>query len=155
MTSDSDTLRWARRTTTSRVTDAPVDPHCILIVDDEEPVRRFASRVLQNAGYQTLVAADGRAALDLAAGRDRLDLVLTDLAMPDMSGDELAHLLRARDPDLKVLYFTGYSDRLFTKKGTLWDGEAFLDKPCGTEALLEAVALLLFGHLLAPPGDSR
>jgi CheY-like chemotaxis protein len=110
--------------------------------------------VLQNAGYQTLVAANGRAALNLAIGRHDLNLLLTDLAMPDMGGDELAHLMRVRDPDLKVLYLTGYSHRLFTKRGALWDGEAFLDKPCNIEALLEAVALLLFGHLLTPSGDS-
>ncbi len=152
MTPDPDTQRWSDCTTTSRVTHAPVDPPCILIVDDEEPIRTLASRVLQKAGYQTFVAADGRAALDLAASRNRLDLLLTDLAMPDMSGDELAHLMRARDPDLKVLYLTGYSGSLFAKKGTLSNGEALLEKPCNTKALLEAVALLLFGHLLAPSG---
>jgi FixJ family two-component response regulator len=70
--------------------------------------------------------------------------------MPQMSGDELARRLRASYPLLKVLYLTGFSDRLFKEKVTLWADEAFLDKPCTVKGLLEAVALLLFGSFDAP-----
>ena len=69
--------------------------------------------------------------------------------MPAMTGDELARLLRQSQPELKVLYLTGYSDRLFKEKTTLWADEAFLDKPCTVKGLREAVSLLLFGSLAA------
>lgn len=115
----------------------------ILVVDDELAIRNFADRVLQGAGYTTALAANGPEALEVAARFGTFDLLLVDLVMPEMNGAELARQLRAREPDLKVLYFTGYSDRLFQEKTVLWEGEAFLDKPCSVEGLLEAVALLL------------
>jgi two-component system, cell cycle sensor histidine kinase and response regulator CckA len=122
-----------------------------LIVDDEESVRRFVERVLSDAGYRTVAAPDGPEALDDAAGLDAFDLLVTDLMMPQMTGDELARRLRVQRPSLKVLYLTGFSDRLFKEKVTLWADEAFLDKPCSVKGLLEAVALLVFGRLKAPP----
>jgi DNA-binding NarL/FixJ family response regulator len=66
--------------------------------------------------------------------------------MPQMRGDELARHLRQMDPDVKVLYFTGDSDRLFKETMTLWEHEAFVDKPVSGTGLLEAVSLLFFGH---------
>jgi two-component system cell cycle sensor histidine kinase/response regulator CckA len=119
----------------------------ILIVDDEEPVRRFVARVLRDASYETAVAANGREALQLAATLPRLDAVVTDVMMPQMAGGELARRLRQTRPSLKVLYLTGYADNLFKEKRTLWQDEAYLDKPCTIKALLEAVSLLLFGRL--------
>ena len=71
-----------------------------------------------------------------------------------MAGDELASRLRQRDPDLKVLYLTGYADQLFKSKHTLWDGEAFLEKPCSIGGLLEAVSLLLRGKVSSEPIDT-
>jgi DNA-binding NarL/FixJ family response regulator len=67
--------------------------------------------------------------------------------MPLMNGDEVARLLRRADPDVKILYFTGFSDGLFKESLTLSANEAFLDKPAGIEGLLEAVSLLLFGRI--------
>ena len=118
----------------------------VLIVDDEEPVRTFVDRVLRAAGYETALAADGPEALEVASGR-HLDLVVTDVNMPHMSGDELARRLRQREPSLKVLYLTGYADRLFREKSVLWEDEAFLDKPCSVKGLQEAVALLASGRV--------
>ena len=66
--------------------------------------------------------------------------------MPGMTGDELARRLRQADPHIKVLYLTGYSDRLFKEKSRLWEGEAFLDKPCTITGLVQAISLLLFGR---------
>jgi len=77
----------------------------------------------------------------------RLDAVVTDVMMPQMAGGELARRLRQTRPSLKVLYLTGYADNLFKEKRTLWQDEAYLDKPCTIKALLEAVSLLLFGRL--------
>jgi two-component system, cell cycle sensor histidine kinase and response regulator CckA len=122
----------------------------VLVVDDEQSVRRFVERVLSEAGYTAVVAADGPEAIEKAATLQPFDLLLTDLMMPQMTGDELARRLRVGHPSLKVLYLTGFSDRLFKEKVTLWADEAFLDKPCSVKSLLEAVSLLLFGRVDAP-----
>src|ERR1700741_5025445 len=92
---------------------APKRPTRVLVVDDEEPVRRFVERVLSEAGYVTTVANDGTDAVFLAGNGAPFDILVTDLVMPEMSGDELARRLRQNDPSLKVLYLTGFSDRLF------------------------------------------
>jgi two-component system cell cycle sensor histidine kinase/response regulator CckA len=129
----------------------PSRPINVLIVDDEPSVQRFVERVLSEAGYSTKVAGDGPEALETASRMDEFDLVVTDVMMPQMTGDELARRLRAQHPTVKVLYLTGFSDRLFKEKVTLWADEAFLDKPCTVKGLLEAVSLLLFGSFDAPP----
>jgi CheY-like chemotaxis protein len=125
-------------------------PASILIVDDEPSVQKFVQRVLSGAGYLTTVAGDGPEALEAALKMERFDLLVTDVMMPQMNGDELARRLLAQHPSLKVLYLTGFSDRLFKEKVTLWADEAFLDKPCSVKGLLEAVSLLLFGQFEAP-----
>lgn len=124
----------------------PARPISVLVVDDEEPVRRFVERVLREAGYQTSTASDGPEAIEVASKLESLTLVVTDVMMPQMTGDELGRRLRQNEPGLKVLYLTGYSDRLFKEKVTLWEDEAFLDKPCSVKGLLEAVSLLVFGR---------
>ena len=125
-------------------------PQTALIVDDEETVLRFVERVLQEAGYKTTVAPDGLEALEAAAKLGPFDILVTDLMMPRMAGDELARRMRQAEPQLKVLYLTGYSDRLFREKNTLWEDEAFLDKPCTVTGLLQAVSLLLLGRVDPP-----
>jgi CheY-like chemotaxis protein len=129
---------------------APARPSSLLIVDDDELVRKFLERVLKEAGYLTATASDGPEALEMAATLERLDVLVTDLMMPQMTGDELARRVRSTMPDVKVLYITGFSDRLFKEKVTLWADEAFLDKPCSVQGLLEAVSLLLFGRFQVP-----
>jgi two-component system cell cycle sensor histidine kinase/response regulator CckA len=119
----------------------------VLVVDDEEAVLRFVERVLREAGYQTAVAGSGAEAIEVAKRIGPLAGLVTDVMMPGMTGDELARLLRQEQPELKVLYLTGYSDRLFKEKTTLWADEAFLEKPCSVKALCEAVSLLLIGRL--------
>jgi len=119
----------------------------VLIVDDEESVRRFVERVLVDAGYRIVVASDGPEAIEIASKADKIDLLITDMIMPEMQGDELARRLRNSEPQLKVLYLTGYSDRLFNDKITLWQDEAFLEKPCSVKGLQQAVSMLLFGGL--------
>ena len=123
----------------------------VLVVDDEEPVRKFVERVLREAGYKTATAADGPEAIEVAKKMESLDILVTDVMMPQMTGDELARRLRQTEQrGLKILYLTGFSDRLFKEKVTLWEGEAFLDKPCGVQGLLQAVSQLLFGRVEAP-----
>ena len=123
----------------------------VLVVDDEESIRKFANRALRGAGYDVGVASDGLEALRLVAAQPRpFDLFVLDVQMPHMRGDELGRQLRQRDPDVKVLYFTGYSDQLFADRHTLWEHEAFIEKPVTPDGLLEAVSLLLFGHTDGP-----
>ena len=135
------------KTYAARLRNAPKEPARVLVVDDEEPVRRFVERVLHDAGYETAVAGDGSEAIQVAAKFSGIDVLVTDVMMPNMLGDELARRLRQNEPDLKVLYLTGYSDRLFKEKVTLWEAEAFLDKPCSVAGLRQAVSLLLYGHV--------
>jgi CheY-like chemotaxis protein len=123
----------------------------VLVVDDEESVREFVSRVLQEAGYVTTTADNGPAAINIVSNANTPDLLLTDLNMPGMRGDELAAKMRKESPDLKVLYLTGYADLLFNERATLWEGEAYLDKPCSVKGLLEAVNMALYGRI---PGDA-
>ena len=123
----------------------------VLIVDDEESVRRFIDRTVRVAGYVPVCAPSGADAIREAAAMPRIDLLITDMMMPDMNGDEVARQLRAIHPGLKVLYLTGYSDRLFERKSTLWDDEAFLDKPCSITALTQAVSLLMSGRIDSKP----
>ena len=129
-------------------------PVSVLVVDDEDAVRRFVERVLRESGYRTATAADGPDAIAVASELDALDILVTDVMMPQMQGDELARRLRQRQPALKVLYLTGYSERLFKDKITLWEDEAFLDKPCSIKGLKQAVALLQFGRVDVP-GESN
>ena len=117
-------------------------PATILIVDDEEPIRRMVDRILQSAGYVTRLASSGADALAIADGPGPIDLMVTDMMMPEMNGDEVARRLRQKYPALKVLYYTGFADRLFNEKGTMWEDEAYLEKPSGVRGLLEAVSLL-------------
>ncbi len=134
----------------NRMKRTPPSAISVLIVDDEELVRKFVERVLREAGYQTALASDGPEAIAAAATLKTFDILVTDVMMPQMTGDELARRLRQTEPGLKVLYLTGFSDRLFKEKVTLWEDEAFLDKPCSVNGLLQAVSLLLFGCFEAP-----
>jgi len=128
----------------------PKGPICVLLVDDEASLRKFVERVLGEAGYTTSSASDGPEAIEVAAKLEQFDMLVTDVMMPQMTGDELARRLRVAHPGLKILYLTGFSDRLFKEKVTLWADEAFLDKPCSVKGLLQAVSLLLFGRVDAP-----
>jgi two-component system cell cycle sensor histidine kinase/response regulator CckA len=143
-------LTGAKKVAAPEVKKASPKASNVLVVDDEEPVRKFVERVLRDAGYKTAMAGDGLEALEVAAKLDRLDILVTDVMMPQMAGSELARRLRQSQPTLKVLYLTGYADNLFKEKVTLWQDEAYLDKPCSIKSLLEAVSLLLFGSFEAP-----
>src|SRR3954470_17764827 len=92
----------------------------VLIVDDEASIRTFASQALNAAGYETIVASDGAEALRVAAEHRPIDLLLADLVMPGMRGDELAKLIRQEQPALKVVYLTGFRSQLFKYRPALW-----------------------------------
>ena len=118
----------------------------ILIVDDEPSIVNFVDQAMRLAGHATMTASNASAALRICASDEPIDLLITDYKMPGMDGDVLAAELRQREPDLKVLYLTGYADQLFTeRRSTLWRGEAFLEKPCTLARLVEAVSMILAG----------
>jgi len=118
----------------------------ILIVDDEPSILSFVEKAMRIAGYHTATASSGKAALAECESKGVPDLLLTDYKMPGMDGDALAAHLRQLEPDLKVLYLTGYADQLFAERGNLWRSEAFLEKPCTVQGLLEAVSMMLSGQ---------
>jgi CheY-like chemotaxis protein len=129
-------------------------PYRVLVVDDEESIRVFVDRVLRQLHCQIATAADGTEAIAIAQAQGPFDLLVTDMLMPGIPGDELARRLRMADPALKILYLTGYSDRLFEGRNLLWEDEAFLDKPVSVQGLLEAVSLLL-NRRIPPPRAPR
>jgi CheY-like chemotaxis protein len=123
----------------------------VMIVDDEPMMREVLLRILQKENYDLVVADSGAAALHLALECEgRIDLLVTDYAMPEMRGRELADRLRAQIPNLPVLYQTGFSDQLFDQRPELEAGAAFLEKPFTPRGLLEAVRFMLFGTMNPP-----
>jgi two-component system, cell cycle sensor histidine kinase and response regulator CckA len=123
---------------------APGGSETILLVEDEELVRRLACRVLQGYGYHVMAAASGKGALELiGAGCHRLDLLVTDVVMPGMSGRQLAEELQIRQPGLKVLYLSGYTDDAIVRHGVLEQEVSFLQKPFSRDTLLQKVRSVL------------
>jgi two-component system, cell cycle sensor histidine kinase and response regulator CckA len=123
----------------------------VLVVDDEEPIRQLERRILEGGGYRVLEASRAAEAFALLKGDLRVDLLIADLQMPDLGGEEMARRIRRWRPDIKVLYVTGHIDELMDERSTLWEGEAFLDKPFTAKALLEAVSVLLYKKLPPDP----
>ena len=115
----------------------------VLIVDDEESSRAYVERVLDHAGYTAVTAANGYEALHVVEQQDDFDLYVLDVVMPGMQGDELGRRLRERDADAKILYLIGYVNTLFEQRTTLWENEAFIEKPVSINGLIEAVSMLL------------
>jgi len=120
--------------------DASRGSETILLVEDEDAVRTLASRMLRRRGYRVLDARHGREALDIvSAYLGRIDLVLTDLVMPDMGGTELARRIRELRPTMRLLFMSGYSHNEMERRGTLVHAEAFLQKPFTADQLAQGV----------------
>jgi len=122
----------------------------ILVVDDQLAACLYADRVLRLAGYQPVIASSGAEAVRKASAMPGVDVLVTDLMMPEMDGQQLAEILRRRDPELRVLYVTGFSDRLFAERAALCTGDAFLEKPYSVAALEQAFSMLAYGRLGRP-----
>ena len=110
----------------------------ILVVEDDAGVRRFVRRVLEAAGYLVLTAPDGATAIEASRGVP-LQLLLTDVVMPDMSGRRVAAKLAADRPGIRVLYMSGYPDDDIVRHGVLEPDIDLLPKPFTAEALLSAM----------------
>jgi PAS domain S-box-containing protein len=116
----------------------------ILLVEDETEVRRVAIRILKSRGFVVLEARDGKEALDVAAAYpERIHLLVTDVVMPGLNGRELAGVLAAERPNVRVLYISGYTDHAIVRGGQLEPGLAFLQKPFTPDALARKVREVL------------
>ena len=113
-------------------------------------VRDIARRILEDAGYQVLEACDGLEAVQLLKDGAQIDLLIADLKMPNLAGEEMVRQCRVADPDLRVLYVSAVIDRLFVERPVLREAEAFVHKPFSPAELIEAVNLLVYGHVNKP-----
>ena len=121
----------------------PAGGYTVLVVDDEEAVRRLASRMLTWSGYQALEARHGREALaTIEQHAGPIHLVLTDIKMPGMNGRELGREIERRWPDKRILYMSGFASEVF-QGGLLEAGAPFLAKPFTQEDLTGKVRGLL------------
>ena len=115
----------------------------VLLTEDEQDVREVAREFLESAGYQVLQAPSGEAALKLAAAHSgAIDLLVTDMVMPGMSGQELARKMRIVRQDLRVLYMSGYSEHA-AEEAAKSEGSAVLAKPFSRSALLRTAREVL------------
>jgi nitrogen-specific signal transduction histidine kinase/CheY-like chemotaxis protein len=120
----------------------------ILLAEDEENVRRFLKHLLTGRGYRVLDAVDGRDALRIFEQHSGpIDLLLTDMIMPRMGGRELAQMALSRDPELKVIYVSGYTDDLPSLMETLGPRRSFLCKPLKPDVLASLVRKMLDGSV--------
>jgi len=118
----------------------------VLLVEDSEPLRKLAHRFLENNGYRVRAAANGEEALQTAAHeREPIQLLLTDVVMPGMNGRVLASHLVPRQPGMKVLYMSGYTDSFIAGHGVLEPGTYLLNKPFTEETLMRKVREVLDG----------
>jgi CheY-like chemotaxis protein len=112
----------------------------ILVVEDEESIGALTAEILRGCGYTLLTATNGRQAYELLMDHPQpIDLLLTDVVMPQMNGRELGELARAARPDLAVLYVSGYTDEAIVGRGLLAEEVNFLQKPFTAEDLMRKV----------------
>jgi CheY-like chemotaxis protein len=111
----------------------------ILLVEDEQLVRNLVYNVLNEQGYKVLVAENGREALALANSTQGIDLLLSDIIMPDMNGLEVARRIQEGHPALKVLYMSGYTDKGIIEHRFTDPNFNFLQKPFNPGLLLNKV----------------
>jgi len=115
-------------------------PRTILLVEDEDSLRKLIETTLKRAGYMVLAASNAEEAVDVAARtRESIDLLLTDVIMPGMSGGVLAKNLAAHWPQMRVLFMSGYTDGAIEAHGDLKPGLVLLRKPFTGETLLRAI----------------
>jgi CheY-like chemotaxis protein len=118
----------------------------VLVVEDDERVRRMSVDALQELGYGVLEASGPLAALEYIRTHPRIDLLFTDIVMPDMNGRQLAETARQEKPNLKVLYTTGYTRNAIVHNGMLDPGIALLTKPFSLNQLATKVRQVLDGE---------
>jgi two-component system, cell cycle sensor histidine kinase and response regulator CckA len=111
----------------------------ILLVEDERALREVTERILAGSGYRVITAANGPDAIAAAKGRERIDLLLTDVIMPQMPGPQLAERMCQERPSLHVLYMSGFAQPILDSTETLRGGVMLIEKPFSGHALLAKV----------------
>lgn len=118
----------------------------LLLVEDNDELRELLRSFLENQGYEVLCAKDGKEALRIFENLQKpVDLILTDLVMPYMSGKELVEQARKYEPEVKVLYMSGYVDQKVLDEATHAEGFRFIQKPFGLDVLLKKIRAILEG----------
>jgi signal transduction histidine kinase/CheY-like chemotaxis protein len=115
----------------------------VLVAEDDEDVRRVATRVLQRTGFEVVACEDGQAAIEVLESGQRFSLMLTDVVMPRKSGRELADRAKEIDPWMPVLYMSGYTEDIISSHDVATEDMSFLRKPFTARDLLESVGLSL------------
>lgn len=116
----------------------------LLLVEDEAAVRASVRRLLEWHGYTVIEARNGAEALRIYQAReDEIELVLTDILMPEMGGHELVEELRSRRPELRVVFMSGYAERALTSIGAVLPGTGYLEKPFTVETLMRRLREVL------------
>lgn len=116
----------------------------ILLVDDEDVVRSVSSEVLENHGYQVIQADDGKVAMDIFEARlFEIDLIILDIVMPNMNGDEVAQNIRQRRPDIPIIFMTGYDKEHVISRTEQLKNSMILGKPFQYEELSHMLRRLL------------
>ena len=124
--------------------ETPAPVATILVVEDEAGIRALVRKILRRQGYEVLEAANGQEALALCREHSqRIELLITDVLMPQMGGRELVERLQTQGHDMKVLYVSGYTDDATVYSGDLPPGTAFLQKPFTLGSLLDKVKEVL------------
>jgi CheY-like chemotaxis protein len=128
--------------------DQPSTRETLLVVDDEEMVRRLAARMLVTLGYRVLEARSGQEAVRLLRrGAHRIDAVLTDVAMPGIGGRELGETIGRCWPQIRVLYMSGFAANRMVTEGALDPSVPFIQKPFTSEQLGRRIRELLSAQL--------
>jgi DNA-binding NtrC family response regulator len=117
----------------------PSTPATILAVDDDRAILNLLDQVLGEAGYRVLVAAGGWDAIREFESSGSVELLLTDVIMPDLTGPVLAERLRSKKPDLRVLFISGFHDADLVQRFVTRKGFTLLPKPFTVAALLRVV----------------
>ena len=114
----------------------------ILLVEDEDMVRAVAERALTRAGYSVVTASQGEEGLERFAQMEKVDLIISDVVMPTMDGPAMVRAMRAKRPDLPVLFMSGYAEEQLRQSIDI-DDVAFLPKPFSVAQLAEATSAAL------------
>ena len=139
-------LRVPRTSQSSDATRSPRGGETVLLVEDEDLVRKLVTLELEDAGYRVLQAETPGRALALAQRhQDRIDVLLSDVVLPGMSGPRLFEALAPLRPEARVLYISGHTEKHIVRHGALTPGTAFLEKPFTPEALLAKIREVLDG----------
>jgi len=132
---------------------APRGCGVVLLVEDDDSVRRMTSQMLETAGYAVIPALSPQQAISICSRPDpRIDLILTDVVMPVMSGKEMADGIAALRPGIQVVFMSGYTSDIIAQRGVLEQGMHFIQKPFDMGALSRKLASVLAGRPPAPHG---